>query len=139
MTSVLLDTSALSFLYRTQVTTRNSAATQAQIADRGTVISLQTLAETWLGAEIASWGERRRADLAAFLQDFIVLPLDRPVARAWTYVMTHAQRRGRTLEAADCWIAATAVAYDVPLITFDRDFLELHIEGLAIEYLPFIP
>ena len=33
------------------------------------------------------------------------------------------ERMGKRLEKADGWIATTAIYYDVPLITHDRDFV----------------
>lgn len=38
-------------------------------------------------------------------------------------VMLERERMGRRLEKADGWIATTAIYYDVPLITHDRDFV----------------
>jgi predicted nucleic acid-binding protein len=35
---------------------------------------------------------------------------------------------------ADAWIAATAVHYDLELVTSDRDFLELELPELKVTY-----
>jgi tRNA(fMet)-specific endonuclease VapC len=38
----------------------------------------------------------------------------------WAEVTVAAQSRGRRIECADAWIAATALRHDVPLVTHNR-------------------
>jgi predicted nucleic acid-binding protein len=43
-----------------------------------------------------------------------------------------AERAGRRLEADDAWIAATAIHRRLPLLTHDRDLIDLPINGLTV-------
>ena len=51
------------------------------------------------------------------------LPVDELVADAWSELRVIMRRRGlRRLTASDSWIAATAIANRLPLLTLDSDF-----------------
>ena len=50
------------------------------------------------------------------------LPIDRPVAEAWATLRLHLAQAGRRVNVNDTWIAATALAQDVPVVTQDSDF-----------------
>jgi len=62
--------------------------------------------------------------------------VDRSVADAWT-VLKHATRqRGHACGDNDLWIAATALARGVPVVTCDRDFVMMRAGGLDVIHLP---
>ena len=62
---------------------------------------------------------------------FSILPYSRALCLKWAEVTVAAQRNGRRIECADAWIAATALLYDLPLITHNRgDYLG--VPGLTI-------
>ncbi|MBZ0271615.1 PIN domain-containing protein [bacterium] len=42
------------------------------------------------------------------------------------------RHRGRPIETADAWIAAAAVQYQIPLLTGDRNFSAVAVEGLKV-------
>jgi predicted nucleic acid-binding protein len=67
-----------------------------------------------------------------FIQEFVFLPYTPELAQTWARVMTHTRRLGRRLEAGDAWIASSAVLYAVPLLTNDKDFVDLEFEGLSV-------
>lgn len=71
-----------------------------------------------------SWGERRRADLAAWIDRFLVLPYSDGVARRWGALAAAAQQRGRPRPVNDMWIAACCLVDDVPLLTLNRSDFE---------------
>ena len=49
----------------------------------------------------------------------------------WAEVTVAAQERGRRIECADAWVAATALRHDVPLVTHNRaDYLG--VSGLTL-------
>jgi prevent-host-death family protein len=50
------------------------------------------------------------------------LPVDEQVADAWSEMRVALRTTGRRLAANDSWIAATAIAHDLPLVTQDRDY-----------------
>jgi predicted nucleic acid-binding protein len=59
--------------------------------------------------------------MAAFLDQFVIVLIDRALCRTWAEVGDQARRKGRPIQAANSWIAATAIALGVPLVTNNRD------------------
>jgi len=62
-------------------------------------------------------GAFRIAELAQHLTKYVVLPASREVCTKWAQVSWEARRKGRPIQTADAWIAASALYYQVPLIT----------------------
>jgi predicted nucleic acid-binding protein len=60
------------------------------------------------------------AVLAQHLTRYTVLPVSRELCAKWAEVCCAAKRKGRPIQTADAWIAASAVYYRVPLITDNR-------------------
>jgi predicted nucleic acid-binding protein len=88
-------------------------------------ISAVTLCGLHHGVLVA--GARRRAGRLATLayaeRRFAVLPIDARVAPHYGRLLASTRRGGKArLRTADALIAATAAAYDLPLLTRDRDF-----------------
>lgn len=80
-------------------------------------------------AELERWaimrhgGERRRSELSMFLEQFVVPPMDRRLCHAWAQVTEEARQAGFVISCADAWVAATAVRYNIPLLTHNpNDF-----------------
>ncbi|MBI3965795.1 MAG: PIN domain-containing protein [Chloroflexi bacterium] len=63
----------------------------------------------------------RQKRLAAFLEPFTIVLVDRQLCRIWAEVADQGRRNGRPIHVADAWIAATAIALGVPLVTHNRD------------------
>jgi predicted nucleic acid-binding protein len=83
-----------------------------------------TLAELDRWVLAARWGEARRKKLREYLEPFAILPYDRALCTKWAEITIAAQSRGRRIDCADAWIAATALMCDAPLITHNRsDYL----------------
>jgi tRNA(fMet)-specific endonuclease VapC len=76
-----------------------------------------TLAELEQWMLVRNWGELRRARLEEHLQDYLLLGFDRDLCRWWATVRVASRRAGRSIEVADAWVAATALMYDIPLVT----------------------
>ena len=81
------------------------------------VISFMTMAEMRQGALDANWGPRRLEVLESYLADFSVLHSDSLLCSRWAAVRNESARKGRQMSSADAWIAATAVALGIPLVT----------------------
>lgn len=85
------------------------------------------------------WGSRRK-DNEARLREFVaapfvaVLEVTVDVARRYGQVMAGLRQKGTPVATNDIWIAATAMAAGVHLVTFDRDFES--IAGLDFSVLP---
>ena len=92
-------------------------------------VSVITLAEIQKGIELLAAGKRRvqleqwlKQDLEAWFLGRI-LPVDREVAGRWASLVAQGARAGRPLPTVDSLIAATALAYDLTIVTRNtRDF-----------------
>lgn len=95
---------------------------------RGKIVTVatQTQAELLFGALVSAWGPQRLTRLRQRLAEFPVLPVSQSVVEAHARLRAECRRRGHPLEQpvhqGDAWIAATAVAYDLPLATMDQIF-----------------
>lgn len=62
-----------------------------------------------------------------------VLAIDAEVAAEWSRLRVHLAEAGRRVKANDLWIAATAVAHRLPVVTQDDDFDPLDgVSGLEV-------
>ncbi len=50
------------------------------------------------------------------------LPIDDSVAEAWAALRVALRERGHRMKANGSWIAATAIAHRMPVVTQDHDF-----------------
>lgn len=132
MDTVLLDTSVVSLLHPKKKDHPLRSMYEPNVSDRVLALSFQTVAELWAWAEENNWGDRQKAGMENFLRQFLVIPYDSELAKIWAKVSAHSKRNGRRLEAGDAWIAATAVHRRIPLVTHDRDYVGLEIEGLQV-------
>jgi predicted nucleic acid-binding protein len=99
------------------------------------LLSFVTVGELLRGALSASWGEARRTDLQTRIDAMTVLPYDEQVIGAYARCTVEAVRLGHPLGQAvhsnDAWIAATAIAHGVPLLSLNRRHFE-NLPGLAV-------
>lgn len=98
-------------------------------------ISIVTRAELRAGvlaAEDIATRDRRIATFEAS-RVFSVLPIDRDVDSAWAQMRAYLAASGRRVNANDMWIAATAAAHEIPVLTQDGDFDALDgVAGLTV-------
>jgi predicted nucleic acid-binding protein len=128
MSGVLLDTDVVSFLFKNHPL---AARYESELTDRYLLVSFMTIAELDRWAIHANWGEARLQRLHEFLEPFVVAPYNRELCRGWAEVTVAAERRGRRIDCADAWIAATALLYGVPLVTHNRPHYA-GVPGLAL-------
>lgn len=87
-------------------------------------VSVITLGELRLGVlqaddpAIAS----RRLSTYQLAQRFEALPVDDAVSDAWALLVSQLRKTGRKVPLNDSWIAATALAHRVPIVTQDSDY-----------------
>lgn len=96
-------------------------------------ISIVTLGELRLGVLMASDPQMmsRRLSTFQFAQAFSALPIDEAVSDVWSELVAALRKQGRKkLLVNDSWVAATAIAHDVPVLTQDTDFED--IPGLRV-------
>ncbi len=128
MSAVVVDTDVVSYMFKS-----HSIAFQyhSDIKDRAAIVSFMTVAEMDRWVLEANWGEARRSRLREYLERFVVLPYDRILCAKWAEVTVAAEARGRRIECADAWIAATALIAGAPLITHNRNDY-LGVPGLTL-------
>ena len=87
-------------------------------------VSVITIAELHVGV-LAAPNTSIRAQRLATLEsvaDINALPVDEPAARIWAQLRAHLAETGRRVRINDLWIAAVAVANQLPVVTQDDDF-----------------
>jgi hypothetical protein len=104
------------------------------IPDTG-AISIVTKAELRAGllaAKDIATRDRRLGTLDA-VANIVALPVDEKVARAWAQMRAYLAAAERRVNINDMWIAATAAAHEIPVLTQDGDFDALNgVAGLTV-------
>jgi predicted nucleic acid-binding protein len=95
-----------------------------QIEDFEWGISAVTLGELRLGVlqardPVTASGRLSTYQLA---QRFEALPVDSAVSDAWALLVSKLRAAGRKALVNDSWIAATAIAHRIPVVTQDNDY-----------------
>lgn len=103
---------------------------EARLPDES-AISVVTLAELHAGVLAASDTAVRAARMATVdaLSDVEVLPIDEAAVIRWAQLRVLLAESGRRVNVNDLWIAASAAAHGLPVVTQDSDFDPL--DGLA--------
>jgi predicted nucleic acid-binding protein len=96
----------------------------ARFADFEWGISAITLGELRLGVLQAQNPEAasRRLSTYQLAQRFEALTVDEAVSDAWALLVSRLRMSGRKVPINDSWIAATAIAHQVPIVTQDSDY-----------------
>ncbi len=98
-------------------------------------ISIVTKAELRLGVLAAADVETRDRRLITLdaVAEMAVLPIWGAVERVWAGMRAYLAASGRSVKVNDLWIAATAAAYEMPVLTQDQDFYALSgVGGLTV-------
>lgn len=114
--AIVADTNVVSFLFKTPQHPKTDLY-RSILEGHTLLISFMTLGELLHGAEQANWGKDRTISLRLYLERYIVIHTDLEVCEAWATLMALSRRGGHNLSHADAWIAATALARDVPLVS----------------------
>ena len=87
-------------------------------------VSAITLGELRLGVLQAGNPEAasRRLSTYQLAQRFEALTVDEAVSEAWALLVSRIRAAGRRAPINDSWIAATAIARGVPIVTQDSDY-----------------
>lgn len=129
--SFLLDTNVLSEIRRPQPD-QQVLTWLDQVDEDRTYLSVITIAEIARGVALMDEG-RRRSELAQWLELDLpgrfgdrILPVDTQIALIWGNLLASTRKEGIGLSVMDGWIAATAIAQDLTLVTRNtKDFENL--------------
>ena len=120
MTRGLADTSV--FIARESGREVDEAALPDELAI--SVITIGELRAGVLAAKDLRTRERRLGTLTSALA-LHPLPVDDNVAEAWARLRVLLRDAGQRMPVNDSWIAATAIAHGVPVVTQDDDYVDL--------------
>jgi predicted nucleic acid-binding protein len=93
------------------------------------VVTIGELRAGVLAAADVPTRDRRLATLTAALA-FDPVPVDQEVAAAWARLRVMVRDAGLRMAVNDSWIAATALALGVPVVTQDEGYVE--VQGLHV-------
>jgi tRNA(fMet)-specific endonuclease VapC len=128
MNAAIVDTDVVSMLFKGDT---RAIAYRSHLTHKLLGISFMTLAELERWVLEREWGAARKLDLAQHLRHYTVLPVSRELCLKWAEVSFAARRKGRPIQTADEWIAASALHYQVPLITNNQSDYSA-VDGLAL-------
>ncbi|MEI7859956.1 MAG: type II toxin-antitoxin system VapC family toxin [Acidimicrobiales bacterium] len=125
MTRGLADTSVF-------VARESGRALQVDLLPDELALSVVTAGELRAGVLSARDLDARdqRLRTLSWVMGLEVVPVDLAVADAWARLRVELRDRGLRMPVNGAWIAATAIALDVPLVTQDDDHVE--VSGLRI-------
>jgi predicted nucleic acid-binding protein len=133
--SFLLDTNVVSEWVKVRPDP-SVVAWLAAVDEEQVFVSVVTLAELRYGIERMTTGSRRNR-LAQWLRDDLalrfdgrVLSIDHIVANFWGKVVARSESAGRPIGAMDAFIAATAEAYSLTLVTRNASDFEASIKAI---------
>lgn len=87
-------------------------------------VSIVTIGELRLGVLAATDVQIRARRLETLTRADLLDPIaiDRPVATAWAELVVALREAGRRMPVNDSWIAATAIARNIPVVSPDADY-----------------
>jgi predicted nucleic acid-binding protein len=114
MSRLVVDTDVVSFLFKGSA---RAKLYDGHLIGHELIISFMTVAELYKWVEEKNWGAKKIELLESYLRKFFVCSVDPGLCRMWGRVVVDGKRRGKPIQSADAWVAATAMAYGVPLVT----------------------
>jgi len=97
MSVVLLDTTVASLLHPKKQADTRRASYEPHMQGQILALSFQSVAELWQWAEERNWSSNERQRLDAFVQQFLIIPYDLEIAKAWARLNVHCKNIGRRL------------------------------------------
>lgn len=87
-------------------------------------VSVVTIGELRLGVLAAADGATRARRLETLTRADLLepIPIDRSVAAAWAALRIALRDAGKRMPLNDSWIAATAIAQSIPVVSQDADY-----------------
>ena len=117
MTEGLADTSFF-------IASESGRSVDAEAVPESLAVSVITLGE--LRAGVLAAGDiatrHQRLTTMGWVLRLDPLPIDDRVAEAWAWLRVQLRDLGRRMPVNDSWIAATAIALEIPIVTQDDDY-----------------
>lgn len=121
---LVVDTDVVSFVFKGD---SRAKLYEPHLNGRQLVVSFMTVAELYRWTEERNWGAKQIAALEAHLRKFVVHPVDPNLCKIWGRIMAEGKKNGKVIACADAWIAATALANAIPLVSHNGK----HYSGVA--------
>ena len=122
---VVVDTNAFSLAYL-PARTASDTGWRGRLFGRTIAVAVQTAVELRSGARMNNWSARRLEELDTLLASVQVVPVTEAVQASYVGLTVWARQSGHAIHqrghAADRWIAATAMAWDLELASVDGIF-----------------
>ncbi len=129
MRVLLVDTDAASILFRSADPRRREC--EEIVSGSELAISFMTQAELLLWPRVNRWGTARATSLRQYVRGYVTLLPDDETCQIWAEVCAGCRALGRPISAADAWVAATAIQWDLPLVTGNHHDFEA-VAGLVL-------
>lgn len=101
--------------------------------DRNVFISEISVGELIFGAEKSIYNERNIYNALGFCSNYRSLDITREVAIKYGQIKAALQKAGTPIPENDLWIAATAIAFDLVVVTGDKHFER--VPNLQVEFI----
>jgi|SRR6185437_2045271 len=118
MATVLLDTDVFSFFFKSD---SRATAYAPLLQGQHLALSFMTVAELYQWTQVRKWGAKRVSALEQALTAYAILPSDDAMCRLWAQVRSERQSSGRPISHQDAWVAATALRFNLPLVTHNAN------------------
>jgi tRNA(fMet)-specific endonuclease VapC len=115
---IVIDTDVVSFVFKGDT---RANLYQKHLNGKDLVISFMSVAELYRWSEEKKWGMQRISTLEEHIRKLVVCPADRNLCKTWGRVMTESKKKGKPIQCADAWIAATAINFGLPLVTHNSN------------------
>lgn len=124
MKPVLLDTNIVSFILKND---SRLETYKPHLQNQRLAVSFMTVAELFQWAMIYQWGTQRNQQLEKMLvTQYTILSFNIDLCRIWGDIRAKRRAIGKPMSGEDAWIAATALQYDLTLITHNpKDFTDI--------------
>jgi predicted nucleic acid-binding protein len=114
MNTILLDTNIVSYLFKGDTRT---TLYEPHLLNRELAVAMMTVAELFQWAATRNWGHARMRRLEETIQNYTILPVDIETCRLWASVRVQRSPGGHPISSQDAWIAATALRYQLSIVT----------------------
>lgn len=126
--AVVIDTDVASFFFKEDT---RSVLYEPHIEGQFLFLSFMTLAELRRWTLKYNWGVQKKIRFEKYLRRYSIKHSTPELCLLWAEITDAARLAGKTIAVPDAWIAATAVYFDVPLVTHNGEDFK-YVSGLTV-------